>query len=58
MTLAEEIVLSSDENFARVHCLTQGMHYLSHETYRTQTSHQVWIAVEQDGERFEVKLSR
>lgn len=47
-----------DEIFARTYCAEKGYWYLSHETYVTLTSHEVWIAVEKDGDRWEVQVSR
>ncbi len=47
-----------DLKWAKAQCSERGVRYLSHETYRTEATHEVWIAAEECGERFEVKLKR
>lgn len=49
---------SSDEQWAKSECARRDLTYLSHETYKTGASHQVWIAVQDGHERFELKLNR
>jgi len=48
----------SDYDWAQAYCLQNGLRYLSHETYRTMTTHEVWVAVEDYTGRFEVRLNR
>jgi len=49
---------ADDETFARAICAERNLQYLSHESYQTLTSHEVWIAVADCGDRFELKLPR
>lgn len=48
----------TDEEWAKRYCRDRELRYLSHEVYITQTSHQVWIAVEDGSGRYEVKTAR
>lgn len=48
----------SDREWAEDQCRERGVRYLSHETYITGSSHQVWIAVEDWSGRYELKLNR
>ena len=47
-----------DHEWALAYCQEYGVRYLSHETYRTMKSHEVWIAVEDHSGRYELKLKR
>lgn len=57
-TLTEAEYEISDNEWARHYCTQRELRYLSHETYRTMTTHEVWIAVEDYTGRFELRLAR
>lgn len=48
----------NDETFAREACRALAVTYLSHESYVTMTSHEVWVAVSDGWERYEIILKR
>ena len=49
---------AADLEWAKAYCAERGWQYLSHETYQTMTTHEVWIAAASGCERFEVKCKK
>jgi hypothetical protein len=48
----------TDWEWSQRYCSNRGLRYLSHETYVTMTTHEVWIAVEDWSGRYELRLRR
>ena len=51
-------LIEDDGTWARLYCASAGLRYLSHETYKTGASHEVWIAVEDATGKYEIRLKR
>ena len=55
-SISDEVLEAAIEGEARSICKERGLTYLSHEFYPSH-SKPLWIAVESEGERFEIKCS-